>query len=234
MNCKKDIIIIGASGGIGQYLVKYYHESCNIYGTFYSNVDDLFRSKNIHYYRVNVQNRGNISFFVDDIKSVLRNPVMIYTPAISINSLAHKYNDVDWDNTIAVNLTGAMDTTKCILPIMRELNYGRIIYLSSVLSKMAVVGTIAYTATKAALNAMVKVISKENAKKNITANSLVLGYYDIGIISKVPQNYLNETVIPSIPEGHLGNPVNITNAVDFIINSDFLSGASIDINGGMN
>jgi NAD(P)-dependent dehydrogenase (short-subunit alcohol dehydrogenase family) len=233
MICKQDLIIIGASGGIGQYIVNHYKDSCNIYGTYHQHDTALIQGNIVRYYKVDVQNKNSIKAFIDTIQSLVEKPILIYTPAVSINNTVHNYNEDDWDTSLAINLTVAMFATKYMLPKMKEVNYGRIIYFSSILSKISVPGTVAYTTTKAALNALARIVTKENAKKNITANSLVLGYYDIGIISKVPKDYLAKEVLPNIPSGKLGNPVNIVNAIDFIIKSDFIAGSAIDISGGM-
>jgi NAD(P)-dependent dehydrogenase (short-subunit alcohol dehydrogenase family) len=92
---------------------------------------------------------------------------------------------------------------------------------------------VAYSVTKAGLGALARVIAVENAKKGVTANALALGYHDVGIINSVPKAFLEEKVIPSIPVGHLGDPVNIRNAVQFLIDSDYVTGATLDINGGI-
>ncbi len=78
-----------------------------------------------------------------------------------------------------------------------------------------------------------RVVALENAKKGITCNALALGYFNVGIINAVPDDYLQNTVIPSIPVGHLGDPSNILEAVKFLVNADFITGATIDINGGI-
>lgn len=234
MNCKTDIVIIGASGGIGQMLVEYYRNKfCTVYGTFNTHDEYLIKGINVHYFPLDVESRFEMCYFVEVIKKFLVKPILIYTPAISIDNLVHNYKEDDWNHTLNINLTGAMILTSKFIPIMRELKFGRIIYLSSILSRIAVEGTLAYTVTKASLNAMAKVVAKENTKYNITANSLVLGYHDVGIIKKVPEKYMQEKVLPNIPAGHLGDSKNIINAIEFITRSDFVSGASIDVTGGM-
>lgn len=229
-----DLIIIGASGGIGKCLVDHYRNIVGkIYGTYYKNSEGLVDSDRVHYQKLDVTKRHDVIDYIESIKNRLQRPVLIYAPAVSIDNFAHNYLDDDWDKTIAINLTGAMTVTKYLLPTMQKLNYGRIIYLSSILSQIAVPGTIAYASTKAALNEMAKVIAKENAKKNITANSLVLGYYNVGIICSVPSSYLVKNVLPNIPSGCLGEPENIINAINFLVDSNFVSGSAISMHGGM-
>jgi acetoacetyl-CoA reductase len=149
------------------------------------------------------------------------------------NCIVHKITDEDWEKTMVVNLTGAMCMTRGLLPKMAELKYGRIIYISSILSRKTVPGTAAYSVSKAGLNTLARVVAFENAKKGITVNSLALGYYGVGIINAVPEDYLKNTVIPSIPMARLGDPANIVEAVKFLIKADYVTGATIDMNGGI-
>ena len=101
------------------------------------------------------------------------------------------------------------------------------------MSRISVPGTAAYSATKAGLCALARVIAAENAREGITANAIALGYFNVGIISAVPDQYLNDNVIPSIPEGKLGDPSNIVAAIQFVLKADYLTGAVIDLNGGI-
>jgi NAD(P)-dependent dehydrogenase (short-subunit alcohol dehydrogenase family) len=121
---------------------------------------------------------------------------------------------------------------RAILPFMREQNYGRIINFSSVLAQKGVAGTSAYAASKAALWGMSKSIAAENAGKNITINCLNLGYFNLGMIEQVPEELQNE-LKKSIPTGDFGDPENIYKAVRFLIESNYVNGSSIDINGGL-
>jgi len=231
-NTKLDIIIIGASGGIGQYLVQEFSNKHRVIGTYFSETpSDL--AQGAEYYRVDVTHTEEVTNFFNSIGPSLSMPVLIYAAGISPNNVISKIVDQDWHDTLAVNLTGAMYASRAILPWMRKLEYGRLIFVSSVLSRIAVAGTLGYSVTKAGLNSMVKVIAIENASKGITSNAIALGYFEIGIISAVPKDFLNYHVIPEIPLKRLGNSSNITAAVNFIIDSDYLTGSVIDLNGGM-
>jgi acetoacetyl-CoA reductase len=227
-----EIVLFGASGGIGQYLIKKLAAEYPTIGT-YHRADPSRLDPGATYHRVDVTDAAAVQGFVEAIGSGLKKPVLIYTPGVSPNALAHRFTDADWEQTLAINLTGAMRAARAILPIMRGLQWGRIVLLSSVLARQGVPGTLAYSATKAALGAMARVISVENATKGITANALVLGYFSVGIIEAVPEPYLKEHVIPRIPQGRLGDPANIAAAVRFAIEADYLTGAALDINGGM-
>ena len=115
---------------------------------------------------------------------------------------------------------------------MREQLYGRIINLASVTAQKGVIGTSAYSSSKSAIWGFTKVVANENATKGITCNCLNLGYFNIGMISMVPENILNE-IIQTIPQKKLGDAVNIFNAINFLIESDYVTGTSININGGL-
>ena len=79
---------------------------------------------------------------------------------------------------------------------------------------------------------MTKSIAKENGSKNITINNLNLGYFDIGIIKQVPIE-TQKRIKQMIPCGNFGDPINIYNSIKNLINSDYINGTSIDINGGL-
>ena len=227
-----DIIIFGASGGIGQHLVKALRGRHKIIGTYNSSSSDKF-AEGAEYYRLDVTDRKSVSDFTIEIHSHLKKPVLIYASGISPNGYVHKIKDEEWDKTLSINLTGAMSASRGLLPRMRELNFGRVIFLSSVLSRISVPGTAGYSVSKIALCALAKVIATENAAKGITANVLALGYFNVGIINAVPESYLKEKVMPSIPNGKLGDPEDIVKAVNFVMTTDYLNGAILDINGGI-
>lgn len=226
-----DLIIIGASGGIGQYLIKTYKDTNKIFGTYCHHApDDLIEGP--QYCRVDLCDTASINEFINHISDQVTKPVVIYTSGVSPNSPVYKVKDNDLYQTMAINLTGAILVTRGMLPVMKDLKFGRLIYLSSVLSRIAVYGTAIYSVTKGGLNTFSKVVALENAKFGITANSIALGYFDVGIIAAVPPDYLNNHVIPSIPEGRLGRPIDVVNAIEFIIKTSYLTGSIIDLNGG--
>ena len=148
---------------------------------------------------------------------------------VNHDSLFHESDPIDWNNVIHVNLIDTLDTIRAVLPYMRKEKYGRIINISSMLSDWAVQGTSAYTASKAGLNAAIRVIAKENAKYNILINNINLGYIDIGMTHKIKNR---ETLEKNIPLG-FGHPSEITKAVNFLLYTKYITGTTININGGL-
>ena len=157
---------------------------------------------------------------------------MINCAGINFNAFAHKMGVESWENVINVNLNATFNLIHEVLPLMRLQQFGRIINFASIVAQTGIPGTSSYAAAKSGLWGMSRAIAVENAKKGITINNLNLGYFDIGMISDVPEVYL-KTVVEKIPVGRLGDPENIYTAVNFLINADYITGSSIDINGGL-
>ena len=224
------ILITGSSMGIGRYLAeKFMSDKIIVYGTYLNN-PPIEKSK--YFSKVNVSDFNEIVEWVYKIKPELKSVVLLNCAAINYNRYAHKSDLNKWHEVIHVNLLGTFNMIRAILPYMREQNYGRIINFSSVLAQRGVAGTSAYAASKAALWGMSKSIAAENAGKNITINCLNLGYFNLGMIEQVPEE-LQDEIKKSIPTGDFGDPEDIYKAVRFLIESNYVNGSSIDINGGL-
>ena len=109
---------------------------------------------------------------------------------------------------------------------------GRIINISSIVGQLGVPGTVAYSSSKAGVFGLTRTVASENAKKNITVNSLALGYFNIGIINTIAPE-VQQQIKEKIPMGRFGDPKNIELAVRYLIDSDYITGTTIDINGGL-
>jgi NAD(P)-dependent dehydrogenase (short-subunit alcohol dehydrogenase family) len=115
---------------------------------------------------------------------------------------------------------------------MREQKFGRIINFSSVVAIKPTQGISAYAASKSALWGLSKSIAIENAALNITINNINLGYSELGMIEMVPDEY-KKVIIAQIPAGILCEPKDILNTVRYIRSTRYLTGTSIDLNGGL-
>lgn len=225
------IIITGASRGIGKYLLcKYISEGKSVVGLYNSTIPD--RAIAQYYYKVNICNEDEIVNFIKKNSEKIENLVLINCAGRNSNSVAHKTELEAWENVNRTNLTGVFLITKHLLPIMRAKGFGRIVNFSSVVPQIGTPGTISYASSKSALWGLTKVVANENATKGITCNCLNLGYFDLGMISEIPSELL-EKIIETIPMKKLGGAINIYNAIEFLINSDYITGTDININGGI-
>jgi len=225
------ILITGASKGIGKYLFDRFCKNGElVYGTYYNTKP---ASSNIgNYEKVNVCNINEVENWINSLKENLHSIVLINCAGSNYNSLAHKSDPESWYNVIKTNLLGTYNVIRVVLPKMREDNYGRIINFSSVVAQIGTPGASAYAASKSGLWGLSKCIAAENASKGITINNLNLGYFGLGMINEVPIEFQN-TLKTKIPTGDFGDTKNIYNAVLFLIQSEYVNGTSIDINGGL-
>ncbi len=228
----KKIFITGAAKGIGRYLLNTYSqcEDVIVYGTYSSTLPDCYFES---YTKLDITDEESVYKWVHDNASAEDEIVLINCAGINYNALARKTDIEKWKRAIDVNLVGTFNVISKFLPLMYEKKYGRIINLSSVVAQSGIAGTTAYAASKAALWGMSKSLAKENAKHGITVNTLNLGYFSVGMtLSDVPEHML-EPILKTIPCNEFGDPVNIYNAINYLIDSPYTNGSTIDINGGL-
>jgi NAD(P)-dependent dehydrogenase (short-subunit alcohol dehydrogenase family) len=227
------IIITGASKGIGQSLFRRFKmEGVDIFGTYNSTHDEVSSNKEL-YYKVDISDYKQVKIWVETIKPSLNKIILINCAGISYNSYAHKSNIEQWKSVIDVNLTGTFNVIHCFLPLMREQHYGRIINLSSVVAKLPTPGVSAYAASKAGLIGLTKSLAIENAALGITVNAINLGYSDLGMgINNVPEFY-QKKMKQLIPAGRFCRPEEIFNTINYLISTEYINGADVDLNGGI-
>lgn len=225
------IIITGASRGIGKFLFeRFYKEGEIVYGTYNSTFPDI--EKEEYFTKVDISCISSVKKWIDKIKNKITRIILINCAGTNYSSFAHKSDIKKWVKVINVNLIGTFNVIHAFLPYMREENYGRIINFSSVVAQISVPGTSAYAASKAGLWGLTKSVAVENAKKGITINNLNLGYFNIGMINDVPKEF-QKAIKERIPFENFGDPENIFKAVKFLIEVDYITGTSIDLNGGL-
>jgi acetoacetyl-CoA reductase/3-oxoacyl-[acyl-carrier protein] reductase len=224
------IIITGASRGIGLYLFQQFLSEKNDVRGIYHHTTPTSHIELMH--KIDVTDPEQIQEFVIKLRKELINIILINCAGSNYNAFAHKADPHRWADLIKINLIGTFNMINAILPLMREQNYGRIINFSSIVAQTGVPGTSAYAASKSGLWGMTKAISAETASKGITINSLNLGYFQIGMIDQVPVELQNQIKL-KIPVQNFGNPIDILLAVKYLINSSYITGTGIDINGGL-
>jgi NAD(P)-dependent dehydrogenase (short-subunit alcohol dehydrogenase family) len=225
------ILITGASRGIGLFLMqKFIEEKHEVFGTYNNTCLDEKLQERLT--KVDVSDHNQIADWVNSVANSNDEIIVLNCAGGNYNSFAHKSDISKWKELIDINLIGTFSVINNVLPLMREKGFGRIINFSSIVAQKGIPGTSAYATSKSAMWGMTKSIAVENASKGITINSLNLGYFNIGMITDVPQVIL-DGIVKTIPARKLGDPENIFNAIQFLIKSDYITGTSLDINGGL-
>jgi NAD(P)-dependent dehydrogenase (short-subunit alcohol dehydrogenase family) len=161
--------------------------------------------------------------------------IVLNVSGLNYDCLLHKYDEENMhevDKVIDVNVKGNINLLSTCLPMMRKQGFGRVILMSSVLSTMPVPGTSIYSASKAFADSLIRTATMENLSKGITCNSIQLGYFDAGMAHRIPNKILDK-IIEKIPLKRLGKMDELEQAIEFLINTEYVSGTSIKINGGI-
>ena len=227
------ILITGASKGIGRFLfTRFKQDGMDLLGAYHSTRTG-FDEDEKQYYKLDISDSKAVGRMIALVKDSLHQIVLLNCAGISYNSFAHKA-DIDlWNRVIDVNLKGSFNMIHEVLPLMRSQGYGRIINFSSVVTSFPTPGISAYAASKSGLLGLTKSLAAENASKGITINAINLGYVNMGMgINDVPLAY-QEKMKLQIPAGRFCEPEEVYNTVKYLIQTEYVNGTSIDINGGL-
>lgn len=159
--------------------------------------------------------------------------ILVNNAGINRDRMLHKMEDADWDQVLAVDLTGVFHTTRRGSQIMRERGYGRIINISSA-SWLGSLGQANYAAAKAGIVGLTLTAARELARKGVTANVICPGFIDTDMTRGVPKDVWDQ-VISRIPMGRPGEPADVANLVAFLASdaSGYITGQVIGVNGGL-
>ena len=226
--------ITGGSRGIGRYLVERLANAKNelILATYHDTMPN-FEHPNVEWCMVDLRNYDEVAALIESKKDKLTQVKFINCAGLCYNAATHKYPEMEWMNQIQMNLTSPFYVAKLLLPFMRQQEYGRIVFMSSVVAQVGIGGTPSYSASKSGLWGLMKSIVQENAAKKITCNTLNLGYFDIGMIREVPRNVLDEMVSTRVPNRTMGHPEDIYKTIELLTEVAYINGAGININGGL-
>ncbi len=236
----KNIIVTGATGGIGNSIVKKLNElGANLLATGTKNekLDELKKNfKNIKTLKFDISQSDTIETFIENASKELDGNLdcIINNAGITQDNLAIRMNLDEWKKVIDINLTSTFLMCKFAIKKMLKNKKGKIINITSVVGHTGNLGQSNYTASKAGIIAMSKSLAIEYAKKNININCISPGFIKTAMTEKIDEKY-KEIIISKIPCARLGEPDDIANAVLFLASnqSDYINGETLHVNGGM-
>jgi 3-oxoacyl-[acyl-carrier protein] reductase len=236
----KNIIVTGASGGIGNAIVEKFHDyGANILatGTRIEKLEELKKKfKNIRILKFDISQHEKIEEFIDSATEELGGSLdcIVNNAGVTKDNLTIRMSLEEWSKVIDINLTSTFLMSKFSIKKMLKNKSGKIINITSVVGHTGNPGQANYTASKAGIVAMSKSLAIEYAKKNINVNCVSPGFITTAMTDQIGEKF-KEAIISKIPANRLGNPTDVANAVIFLSSneSDYITGETIHVNGGM-
>jgi 3-oxoacyl-[acyl-carrier protein] reductase len=235
----KNILITGASGGIGQALVnKFVSLGGNVLGTgTKSEKLDMLKKKypSIKVKKFDISEHSRIEDFIENVSLELGGlDILINNAGTNVDNLSLRMKDDEWKKVIDINLSSTFLLTKYSIKKMLKNKYGRVVNITSVVGHTGNLGQSNYAASKAGIIGMSKSLAIEYAKKNITINCVSPGF----IVSDMTMNIAEKVKIyltSRIPVGKLGTGEDVSNCVAFLSSdqASYVTGETIHVNGGM-
>lgn len=149
------------------------------------------------------------------------------------NIKSHETNTLNMQAVFAVNYWGSYFTSKHVLPVMLEHNYGRILHVASVAGKEGNAGMLAYSASKAAVIGMTKVQGKEYAETGITINAIAPAVINTALVAQMPEAQV-KYMTDKIPMKRCGTLDEFADMAMFVVSpqNSFTTGFTFDLTGG--
>ena len=235
----KKILITGASGAIGNELVKKFVSlGGDVLGTG-TKTEKLEQIKqkypNIKVTKFDISEHSKIEEFVNNVALELGGlDILINNAGKNIDNLSIRMKDDEWKRVIDINLTSTFLLAKHSIKKMLKNKFGRVVNITSVVGHTGNLGQSNYAASKAGIIGMSKSLAIEYAKKNITINCVSPGF----IISDMTMNIAEKVKLyltSRIPMGKLGTGEDVSNCAAFLSSdqASYVTGETIHVNGGM-
>tara|TARA_B100000003_G_scaffold70629_1_gene63340 strand:- start:207 stop:944 length:738 start_codon:yes stop_codon:yes gene_type:complete len=236
----KNIILTGATGGIGYSIVETLQNlkaKLLVTGTNEEKLQELKNKyKNLITIKQDISNHDELESFINKCSSELGDKIdiLINNAGITKDNLTIRMDKDEWNKVININLTSTFLLSKLVIKKMLKKKFGKIINITSVVGHTGNLGQANYSASKGGVTSMSKSLSLEYAKKNITVNCIAPGFIDTAMTEKINDDYKTQ-LKAKIPLDRFGTPQDIADCTAFLCSdmSNYITGETIHVNGGM-
>ena len=141
--------------------------------------------------------------------------------------------DEEWRHVMSVNADGTFYACRAVVPGMVERGYGRIVLVSSIAGKEGNPMAPAYSASKAAVIALTKVLGKDLAQTGVLVNCVAPAVIETPILDGLAPEHV-DYMVERIPVGRMGTPDEVAALICWLASDEcsFSTGAAYDISGG--
>jgi 3-oxoacyl-[acyl-carrier protein] reductase len=236
----KNIVVTGATGGLGAAITKVLHaQGANVLltGTNNTKLDNLVstlgeRSCSCKCDLSNIEEvEGLLDIAIDKLGSV---DVLICNAGITKDGLAIRMKNDDFESVMKVNLESTFILNRNFVRHMMKNRKGRIVNVSSVVAVSGNPGQANYCASKAGIIGMSKSLAREVASRGITINCIAPGFIKTPM-TNVLNDEQKQKIAANIPSGELGDPTDIAYATLYLVSDEarYVNGQTLHVNGGM-
>lgn len=235
----KVAIVSGGSRGIGASIVETLASSgfdVVLNYRFSANKANDIASKfsNVVTFQADVSDHAQVKSLVDfTISKFGRIDLLVNNAGIDFINTLSDTSDSDFDTVLRNNLYSAFYLSKEVSPYMINAKSGLIINISSILGIVGASCEMAYSVSKAGLDAMTKSLAKELGPSNIRVNSIAPGIIDTDMNSFLSKEELSE-IVNDIPLERIGLPSDVADTVLFLDKNSYITGQVIQVTGGWN
>lgn len=232
----KTALITGAGGGIGSAIAKRLAED-GFTPILHSNTKDLREtaaSLGGISIRADLGDISQIETMVQDVLAQIgRVDVLVNNAGISVSGLLTDITPVQRRRIFDVNVLGAIELTRMLLPQMIHRKDGCILNISSMWGQVGASCEVDYSAAKAALIGFTKALAQEVAPSGIRVNCIAPGVIRTAMLDCYDEETL-QALAEETPLGRLGTPEDIARAAAFLCSpdADFITGQVLGVNGG--
>ncbi len=232
----KVAIVTGGVRGIGKAIsIELLKEGYIVHVT-YSSDDDAAKDlstqfKNVFVHKSNVSEYSNAKDLVKEIvEKHSRVDVLVNNAGITRDKKIFFMDEKSWQDVINTNLSGTFYMTRLVGQVMLKQQMGNIVNISSISANICIEGQSNYSASKAGIQSLTKSAAKEFASYNIRVNSVSPGFINTKMIEKI-----DERIITNIALKRFGEPIEVANAVMFLISDKalYITGQNIIVDGGL-
>ena len=236
----KNVLITGATGGIGSSILKiFYKNNYNICvtGTNKDKLNEIevnYKGK-VKCISCNLNEELQIESLVQQSNEYYGSTdILINNAGITKDNLFLRMKDEEWYDVININLNSNFKLTKKILKGMIKSRWGRIVNISSDAAKIGNAGQANYVASKSAIEGLTRTLANEVASRGVTVNCVSPGFVNTDILETIDKKTL-QNMAERIPLGRMGPIDEIASAVYFLSSEEsaYITGQVLHVNGGL-
>ena len=235
----KNILVTGASGGIGKEIVKKFVSlGGNVLGTGTKTEKlDLLKKQypTIKVKKFDMSEDSRIEEFIDNVHLELGGlDILINNAGMNSDNLSLRMNEEEWKKVININLTSTFLLSKYAIKKMLKNKFGRIVNITSIVGHTGNLGQANYAASKSGIIGMSKSLAIEYAKRNITVNCISPGFIQSDMTMNIAEK-VKLYLTSRIPMGRLGTGEDVSNCAAFLssVEASYITGETLHVNGGM-